>query len=159
MDEQTLERARRRIEDARGGRFETARLEAALERARAQVEALGTAAAALEAGLPERVGEAVQEGLRREVVPVGRTLAEIKGLVNQANHRLERLEQELLAERQARVDDLALLVDLVATGWQSVDERLHRLERDERGAHVVALPASPAPAEPAEAPVEAAIAS
>ena len=86
----------------------------------------------------------MREGLRREVLPVARTLAEIKGLVNQANHRLERLEQELLAERHARVDDLAVLVDLVSSGWQGVDERLRRLEargspRDDP-AEVVTLP-------------------
>ena len=128
MDEQALERARTRIAEAREGRFESTRLEAALDRARTQVEALATATAELEGQLPERVGEAVREGLRREVLPVGRTLAEIKGLVNQANHRLERLEQELLAERHARIDDLAIVVDLVSSGWQGVDERLRRIE-------------------------------
>jgi hypothetical protein len=34
----------------------------------------------------------------------------------------------VLAERHARIDDLALLVDLVASGWQSVNERLGRIE-------------------------------
>jgi hypothetical protein len=43
--------------------------------------------------------------------------------------RLERLESDLLAERHARVDDLALLVELVSSGWQGVDERLARLEQ------------------------------
>jgi hypothetical protein len=128
MDDQTLERVRRRIEDARAGRFELVRFEAALERSRAQVEALSAAATQLEGSLPDRVGVAVQEGLRREVLPVARQLAEIRGLLNNAIHRLERLEQELMAERQARLDDLALLVDLVSAGWQSVDGRLHRLE-------------------------------
>lgn len=129
MDEQALDRARQRIADARAGRFEPARLEAALERSRHQVEALAAAATELELGLPDRVGEAVQAGLRREVLPVARNLGEIRGLLNQALRRLERLEQELLAERSARVDDLALLVELVSTGWQGVDERLRRLEQ------------------------------
>jgi hypothetical protein len=144
MDEQALERARTRIAQAREGRFETTRLEAALDRARSQVEALAVATAELEGQLPDRVGEAVREGLRREVLPVGRTLAEVKGLVNQANHRLERLEQGLLAERHARIDDLAILVDLVSSGWSGVDERLGRLEgragRGEVAADVVTLP-------------------
>ena len=146
MDEQALERARTRIAQAREGRFETTRLEAALDRARSQVEALAVATAELEGQLPDRVGDAVREGLRREVLPVGRTLAEIKGLVNQANHRLERLEQDLLAERHARIDDLAILVDLVSSGWSGVDERLARLEgrapRGEAAADVVTLPKS-----------------
>jgi|APDOM4702015191_1054821.scaffolds.fasta_scaffold338061_2 two-component sensor histidine kinase len=134
MDEQALQRAKQRIDDARAGRFEATRLEAALERSRQQVEALATAAAELESSLPDRVGAAVGEGLRREVIPVGRSLAEIRGLLNQALRRLERLEQELLAERRSRIDDLALLVDLVSSGWQGVDERLRRLEETAGGA-------------------------
>ena len=139
MDEQTLERAKRRIADGRAGRADAVRFEAALDRSREQVEALARAAEELEAGLPDRVGAAVQEGLRREVVPVGRTLAELRGLVNQANRRLERIEQELLAERHARVDDLALLVELVTSGWQGVDDRLQRLEESTAGGKVVLL--------------------
>jgi hypothetical protein len=83
----------------------------------------------LESGLPDRVTDAVQEGLRREVAIVAKSLAEIRGLLNNAIRRLERLEQELLAERHARIDDLALLVDLVSAGWRSVDARLEHLER------------------------------
>jgi hypothetical protein len=139
MDEQTLERAKRRIADGRAGRADAVRFEAALDRSREQIEALARAAEELEAGLPDRVGAAVQEGLRREVVPVGRTLAELRGLVNQANRRLERIEQELLAERHARVDDLALLVELVTSGWQGVDDRLQRLEESAAGGKVVRL--------------------
>ena len=128
MDEQALERAKRRIVEGRAGRADLARFEAALDRSREQIEALAQAAAELESGLPDRIGDAVRGGTRREVVPVGRTLAELRGLLNQANRRLERLEQELLAERHARVDDLAVLVDLVSSGWQGVDERLRRVE-------------------------------
>ena len=50
-------------------------------------------------------------------------------MMNQVLRRLEHLEGELVAERHARVDDLALLVDLVASGWQSVNERLARIEQ------------------------------
>lgn len=159
MDEQALERARKRIASARDGRFEATRLEAALDRARAQVETLTTAAAELETQLPARVGEAIREGVRREVVPAARSLAEIKGLVNQANRRLERLEQELLAERNARIDDLALLVDLVSSGWRGVDGRLRMLERAAGSAltNGEVVPLQTAPAEPEH--IEAAIAS
>ena len=48
--------------------------------------------------------------------------------LNQAIRRLERLEGDLLAERHARIDDLALLVDLVSSGWKGVSNRLDRLE-------------------------------
>jgi hypothetical protein len=158
MDEQALERARKRIASAREGRFEATRLEAALDRARAQVETLTTAAAELEQQLPARVGDAVRDGMRREVIPAARSLAEIKGLVNQANRRLERVEQEVLAERNARIDDLALLVDLVSSGWRGVDERLRRVEQAagavRPNGEVVQLPTS----QPANGPVEAAIA-
>ena len=129
MDEITLERARQRIADAAAGRAEPALLEAALERSRAQVEALAATAAGLEASLPAHVTTAVRDGLRTEVLPVARHIAEIRGLLNQAIRRLERLEGELLAERHARVDDLALLVDLVSSGWRGVDARLQRLEQ------------------------------
>jgi len=129
MDEQALERAKQRIAEAREGRHEDKRFEAALRRSREEVAALGAAALALETSLPGQVSEAVQEGLRREVLPVARHLAEIKGLLNNAIRRLERLEQELVAERNARLDDLTLLVDLVSSGWQGVDRRLERIER------------------------------
>ena len=56
-------------------------------------------------------------------------LAEVRGLMNQLVRRLERIEGDLLAERHARVDDLALLVDLVSSGWRSVEQRLEHLEQ------------------------------
>lgn len=130
MDEQAVERAKRRIDEAREGRFDEARFEAALKRSRKQVEALATTAAKLESQLPERIREAVEDGLRVEVRAMGRNIAEIRGLLNQALHRLERLEQELEAERAARIEDLAILVDLVTSGWRGVDERLRRLESE-----------------------------
>ena len=128
MDQRTLERAKARIADATSGRAAPADLEAALERTRIQVESLAAAAAELEGTLPEKVSAAVHEGLRTEVLPVGRTLAEVRGLLNQVIRRLERLEGDVLAERHARIDDLALLVDLVSSGWRGVSERLERVE-------------------------------
>jgi len=101
---------------------------AALERARIQVEALGQTADELQNVLPEAVGTALSEGLRTEAAPLARRLAEVKGLANGTIRRLERLETDLLAERHARVDDLALLVDLVTSGWRSVDDRLRRMD-------------------------------
>jgi len=130
MDALALERAQERIAEAAAGRAEPARIEAALERSRAQIESLAATAAELEAGIPVQVGAAVRDGLRAEVLPVARHIAEIRGLLGQAIRRLERLEGELLAERHARIDDLSLLVDLVSSGWKGVDARLARLERD-----------------------------
>jgi hypothetical protein len=102
---------------------------AALERARLQVEALAQTADELQVVLPDAVGSALRDGLREEAAPISRRLAEVKGLTNQMIRRLERLETDLLAERHARVDDLALLVDLIASGWRSVEERLGKLEQ------------------------------
>ena len=129
MDSDAVRRARERIEQAGSGRTEPAAIDAVLERAREQLEALAAAAAELETSLPNRVGDAVQDGLREQVLPVARHLAEVRGLMNQVIRRLERVEGDLLAERHARVDDLALLVDLVSSGWRGVDERLARLEK------------------------------
>jgi hypothetical protein len=128
VDEDALDRARRRLAEAAAGRAEGADVDAALERARAQVEALAATAAELDESLPERIGDAVREGMRSEARPVSRQLAEVRGLANQTIRRLERIETELLAERSSRVDDLGLLVDLIEAGWRSVDERLRRME-------------------------------
>ena len=124
MDLDAIERAQQRLDDAAAGRVDPAAVEAALERARNAVEALASTTAQFEAGLPE----AVQDGLRQHFRPSARHLAEVRGLMNQVIRRLERIEGDLLSERQARVDDLGLLVDLVASGWRSVEDRLTRLE-------------------------------
>jgi hypothetical protein len=120
MDEGALERARTRLD----GRADAAALESLVLRARQQVEALTAATAALEETLPSQVGDVVREQAR----PVGRNLAEIRGLMNQVIRRLEHVETDLTSERHARVDDLALLVDLVSAGWQNVDARIAKLE-------------------------------
>jgi hypothetical protein len=129
MDESAIQRARERLAGAAEGRADPASIEAALERARAGIEALAETTAQIESSLPVQVSEAVQEGLREQVLPVARHLAEVRGLMGQAIRRLERLEGDLLVERHARVDDLALLVELVTSGWKGVDERLLRLEK------------------------------
>ena len=118
---------------ARAGQAAPTQLAAALERSRGQMESFAQATAELQGALPEQIGSAVRDGLRTEVLPVARHIAEIRGLLNQAIRRLERLEGDLLAERHARIDDLALLVDLVSSGWKGVDSRLERIERTEDG--------------------------
>jgi hypothetical protein len=124
MDDSAIERAKERIEQ----RAETAAIDALLERARTNLQALVAAADEATAGLPDRVDDAVRSGLRDQVTPVARNLAEIRGLMNQLIRRLERLEGDSAAERHARVDDLALLVDLISAGWKGVDARLGRIE-------------------------------
>jgi len=128
VNDDAIERARDRIRDAAEGRPTPAELEAALERARIQLEALAATADELQGALPESVGSAIRQGVREEALPVARQLAEVRGLMNQVLRRLERLEGDALAERHERVDDLAVLVDLIVSGWKGVELRLTRLE-------------------------------
>jgi hypothetical protein len=96
----------------------------------------------------DELREALRDGLREEAAPISRRLAEVKGLSNNAIRRLERLERTLDEERNARVDDLALLVDLLTEGWRSLNARLDRIEAllqpDEPGAAVYRLPTADA---------------
>ena len=124
-----LQRALERVASAAEARPTPAEVDATLERAREQLESLAAATAELQSGLPE----AIQGGLKEHFRPSARHLAEVRGLMNQTIRRLERLETEVLAERNARVDDLAVLVDLISSGWRGVDEKLGQLaERLER---------------------------
>jgi len=129
MTDEAIEKARERLREAAEGRPDAAAVDAALERARAQVEELALTAAELEATIPGKVEDAVKDGLQEQVRPVGRNLAEIRGLMNQVIRRLERVEGDLLSERHASVDDLGLLVDLITSSWKSVERRLTTLER------------------------------
>jgi hypothetical protein len=129
VDRDAVDRARRRLAALQAGRPDDASLQAALERAREQMEALAQTAAELEETLPNRVSDALQDSLRAEVLPVARHLAEVRGLSGQTIRRLERLQTDLESERRARVEDLALLVDLITSGWRGVERRLDRMER------------------------------
>ena len=115
-----MERASERVEQRADG----AALDTLLVRAREQIEALATLTEKLEESLPTRVEDAV----RGQAEPVGRSLAEVRGLTNQLVRRLSNLESDLLTERNARVDDLAALVELISSGWKGVDARLGRIE-------------------------------
>jgi hypothetical protein len=74
------------------------------------------------------IREALKEGLREEAAPISRRLAEVKGLSNNAIRRLENIEATIDSERAARVDDLALLVELLTEGWRAMNMRLERIE-------------------------------
>ena len=75
-----------------------------------------------------QIREAMTASLREEAAPISRRLAEVKGLSNNALRRLERLERLIESERNARVDDLGLLVDLLTDGWRAMAARLARIE-------------------------------
>ena len=129
MHEHAMERARERLAEAAAARTDAADVSAVLERTHLQLVELSTAADQLESTLPDKVADAVREGVKREAGPMGRQVAEVRGMAVQLLRRLERIETDLAAERHARIDDLGLLVDLIGAGWQSVDERLARIEQ------------------------------
>ena len=76
----------------------------------------------------DEIRQALKDGLREEAAPISRRLAEVKGLSNNAIRRLESIEATINAERSARVDDLALLVELLTEGWRAMNARLERIE-------------------------------
>jgi hypothetical protein len=130
VDRDAIERARMRLaQSGEEERPDDAALQALLERARAGLEALALTTAELETGIPEKLETSLQRGLREEVLPVARHLAEVRGLSGQTIRRLERLQTDIASERQARVEDLALLVELITSGWRGVEKRLDRMER------------------------------
>ena len=67
--------------------------------------------------------------MRAEVLPVAKHIAEVRGLTGQLVRRLEALQAEVAAERRERLEDLAVLVELIGSGWRSVERRLDRAER------------------------------
>jgi hypothetical protein len=93
------------------------------------VERFRAATAELEATLPEGVGTVVYEALRVEVRPVAQHVAELGSLFERMLQRLEQVSGEVESERRERTEDVALLTELVTTGWRSVDRRLARLEQ------------------------------
>jgi hypothetical protein len=129
MDRDALERARRRLAEAAEEGATAADVEAALEQTRRGLESLAQKAAELETQVPERLGAAIEQGMREEVLPVAQHIAEVRGLTTQVIRRLERLEAGIAAERRERLEDFGLLVDLIASGWRGVERRLDRIER------------------------------
>lgn len=92
------------------------------------LERFSAAAAELETSLPQGVSSVVYEALRVEVGPVARHVAEIGALFEHMLARLERVGTDVATERKERLADVALLAELITTGWRGVDRRLARLE-------------------------------
>jgi len=86
-------------------------------------------AAELEATLPEGVGSVVYEALRVEVRPLAQHVAELGALFERMLARLDEVSTSVGDERRDRLEDVALLTELVTSGWRSVDRRLARLEK------------------------------
>jgi hypothetical protein len=128
VQQSPIEWAQARLDAVKERTDRNAEIDAALDRARVGIEDLAVLAAELRASLPEQVGRAVREGVQAEAAPVGRQLAEVRGLSSLTIRRLEGLAGQLEAERHARLDDLAVLIDLIASGWHGVERRLDRIE-------------------------------
>jgi flavin-binding protein dodecin len=122
--ERALEKANARLAGAAEDRVTPAAVDAALERARAAIDSLAQASAELQEGLPG----AIQDGLQEHFRPSARHIAAVRALMNQTLSWVESLDLYLLLVFVPRVDDLALLVDLIASGWQSVNDRLTKLD-------------------------------
>jgi hypothetical protein len=82
----------------------------------------------LETRLPQDLGSIVYEALRVEVQPVSRHMAELNALYKLISARLEDMQLEIARERNERLEDVALLSELVSEGWRSANRRLARLE-------------------------------
>jgi hypothetical protein len=90
------------------------------------LETFTAAAAKLEQRLPEDVGNVVYEAVRVEVRPMAQHLAQMEQLFQQVVRRIDEVGE---SERRERLDDVALMIELITTGWRTVDRRLGRLER------------------------------
>lgn len=112
----------------RGGEASKADLSEVVTRAREELEELSQTAAELRASVPEQVSQGVREAIEAEVLPVARHIAEVRGLSAQMIRRLERTQSAVESEREARIDDLDVLVDLLVSSWQGIDVRLSRIE-------------------------------
>jgi polyhydroxyalkanoate synthesis regulator phasin len=88
-----------------------------------------SATAELEANLPQGVGSVIYEALRVEVRPVAQHVAELGALFEHMLARLDEVSTSVGDERRDRLEDVALLTELVTSGWRSVDRRLARLEQ------------------------------
>ena len=79
-------------------------------------------------------------------------LVQLRSVLEELAGAVRDLRQETDTERRERVDDLAVLIELISTGWQGLDRRLGRLERQlERLEARRPQPSSPPPpAWPAE---------
>jgi hypothetical protein len=129
------ERVRRAIDELGpppypGTALEPLPVEATLDRTRKQLlDRFAETAAELEAKLPEGVGSIVYEALRVEVRPVATQLAQMEKLVESLVEYIRSADHGIQQERQERLDDVALITELITAGWRSVDRRLGRVER------------------------------
>lgn len=83
-------------------------------------------------------------------------LVQLSSVLGELAEAVRDLRRETDAERRERVDDLAVLIDLITTGWQGLDARLGRIERQVGRLEPARREPPPAQRRPAPAAVEAA---
>jgi chaperonin cofactor prefoldin len=102
-------------------------------------ENIARATAELESSVPREVGSLVVEALRVEVRPVTERMETMGLLIEEIAEAWKDLRSQVTSERKERLEDVELMVELMTTGWRSVDRRLGRvekmLERLERGSN------------------------
>ena len=91
-----------------------------LARSERHVDELRRSASELAAILPTRVEAAVARALGEDEGGLGRRLDHVVDQNGSLAAAIERVENDLLAERMARVEDLEVLVDLVSGGLTSL---------------------------------------
>lgn len=83
----------------------------------------------LRANSPGSAGSLMYEAVRVEVRPVLEQVAATGDLTDEIVRLLRNRQASEQVERRERLEDLALLIDLMTTSWQNVDRRLGRIER------------------------------
>lgn len=88
--------------------------------------------------LPEKVVLELEAGEPRALATAPETLpaavdaaplVQLGSVLTELTEAVRELRHETDAERRERVDDLAVLIDLITKGWEGVDRRLGRVER------------------------------
>jgi hypothetical protein len=142
-------------------RFALAALHDVLPRGEPEVPRYPEAEAAEEAALsaaPDDQGEQ----LPAAPSPSDGALVELSSVLSELAEAVRDLRRETDEERRERVDDLAVLIELITTGWQGLDARLGRIEkqigrmdaarRPDSAALPVSAPSPPPPPSAAETP-------
>lgn len=103
------------------------------------------------------VPEATVEPERLPAAASDAALVQLSSVLGELAEAVRDLRRETDAERRERVDDLAVLIDLITTGWQGLNGRLGRLERQlsrlettRREPELRPAVVAPAPAPPVE---------
>jgi hypothetical protein len=108
-----------------------------LARSERHVDELRRSASELAAILPTRVEAAVARALGEDEGGLGRRLDSVLDQSAHLTAAVERVENDLLAERMARVEDLEVLVDLVSGGLSALRADLRAVRTELAGLQAV----------------------